>query len=121
MFTPLTVNGLVGTLAATPLPEGKGKIMGGAVAMTKDGETAAANSGYFNAVPQIDESEATDVYFEAEGVLSAIGQVVVNKEESADVYTLSGVKVRSNVKGAAATNGLPAGIYVVNGQKVLVK
>ena len=121
VFTPLTVNGLVGTLAATPLPEGKGKIVSGAVAMTKDGETAAANSGYFNAVPQIDESEATDVYLEAEGVLSAIGQVVVNKAESADVYTLSGVKVRSNVKGAAATNGLPAGIYVVNGQKVLVK
>ena len=36
----------------------------------------------------------------------------------ADVYTLSGVEVRHQVE---ATQGLPQGIYIVNGKKVVVK
>lgn len=36
----------------------------------------------------------------------------------ADIYTLTGLKVRSQ---ATTTNGLRPGVYVVNGQKVLVK
>ena len=38
-----------------------------------------------------------------------------------DVYTISGVKVRSNVKAGVATKGLPKGIYIVGGKKVIVK
>lgn len=120
-FTPKTVNGLVGTMAAATLPAGKGKILGGAIAMTNAEESVSANSGYLDAVPQISDAEATDVYLESEGVLNAIGHVVVNTTKASDVYTLGGVKVRANVSGAAATQGLPAGIYVVNGQKVIVK
>ena len=35
-----------------------------------------------------------------------------------DVYTTTGVKVRSN---ATSLKGLPRGIYMINGKKVLVK
>ena len=116
-FTAKTVNGLVGTLAATTVGEGKGKMVSGAVAMTKDGETIAANGGYFDKLTQISDDEATDVYLEAEGVLNAIGNVAVKVVKNADVYTLGGVKVRTD----ASTKGLPAGIYVVGGKKVVVK
>lgn len=47
------------------------------------------------------------------------------REESAnspvDVYTLSGIKVRGNVMPDEATNGLPAGIYIIGKRKVVVK
>ena len=41
--------------------------------------------------------------------------------EVVDVYSLQGVLVRKNVKSANAVKGLPAGIYVIGGQKVIVK
>ncbi len=39
----------------------------------------------------------------------------------ADVYALSGVEVRHQVDESEATQGLPQGIYIVNGKKVVVK
>ena len=39
----------------------------------------------------------------------------------ADVYTLSGVEVRHQVNESEATQGLPQGIYIVNGKKVVIK
>ncbi len=120
-FAAKTVNGLVGTLAETTVAAEMGKMINGSIALTTLGETVAANTGYFGAVPEISESEATDVYVVTEGKLTAIGNAVVNRTVNADVYTLSGVKIRANVSGAAATNGLPAGIYVVGGKKVIVK
>lgn len=121
-FTASTVNGLVGTQAATTVGEGKGKVLNGIVAVTAADETISANTGYFDAVPQISEDEATDVYLEAEGVLNAISNVITDKAHATvDVYTLSGIKVRSHVNAASATKALPAGIYVVGGQKVVVK
>lgn len=36
-----------------------------------------------------------------------------------DVYNIQGIKVRSNVEAKNALNGLPRGIYFVNGQKII--
>ena len=36
----------------------------------------------------------------------------------ADVYSLSGVRLRKNVQTGHALDGLPSGIYIVNGKKV---
>jgi hypothetical protein len=40
--------------------------------------------------------------------------------EYADVYTLTGVKIRSRVKVGEALTGLPPGIYIVGNKKVFV-
>ena len=42
-----------------------------------------------------------------------------DEESSVDVYSVSGVRVRSGVKVAGALDGLPKGIYIVNGKKIL--
>lgn len=52
---------------------------------------------------------------------SAIIDVQVKDIDETDVYTITGVKVRSNVDNGHATDGLKAGVYVINGKKVLVK
>ena len=43
---------------------------------------------------------------------------VENLEAPADIYSLSGVLVR---KGATNLNGLPKGIYLINGKKHMVR
>ena len=59
-----------------------------------------------------------------------LGKVVIDEITSAQVVTLpaavsvynvNGQLVRKNVKTANALKGLPAGIYVVGGQKFIVK
>jgi hypothetical protein len=37
------------------------------------------------------------------------------------VYDLSGRLVRNNVKRQEATKGLPAGLYIVDGKKTLIR
>ena len=44
----------------------------------------------------------------------------IETDSNVDVYTISGVKVRSNVLKADATKNLPAGIYIVGHKKIVV-
>lgn len=49
------------------------------------------------------------------GEATGIGSVATETEENAPVYTLSGIRVRT------AKSELPAGIYIMNGKKLMVK
>jgi hypothetical protein len=44
----------------------------------------------------------------------------IETDSNVDVYTISGVKVRSNVLKENATKNLPAGIYIVGHKKIVV-
>ena len=71
-------------------------------------------------IPATDE--VGDLSIPVDGVINAIGgATLTDAAAEVDVYTLSGVKVRAKVKASEATKGLPAGLYIVGGQKVLVK
>ena len=121
----LTVNGVVGTLA--PIDEiavGYGILYNNtAFVPSEDGDGVDNNSGYvLPSVPTTDETG--DLSILVDGTLTSISTAAVSTESAAsivNVYTLSGTLVRTNVKNANATNGLPAGIYIVGKQKVLVK
>ena len=77
------------------------------------------NTGY---ILPVETEEVGDLSIPLDGPLTTgITEAELNANSAVDVYTISGVKVRKNVKAASATAGLPAGIYVVGGQKVLVK
>lgn len=45
---------------------------------------------------------------------------VIVPTETTNVYTTQGVKIRSNVPKADATNGLPKGVYIVGGKAVAI-
>ena len=49
---------------------------------------------------------------------SGVESVVADKVTNSDIYSLQGIKLRSNTSD---TTGLPAGVYIVAGQKVYVK
>lgn len=82
------------------------------VLLSEQDESVAAGSGYFTKMPQT--SETGDKYLETNGVITTIGQVLAGGKKTNAVYTLSGVRVKN-------TKHLPAGLYIVNGKKVLVK
>ena len=52
---------------------------------------------------------------------SDVDNVMDDAQAEVDVYNLQGVRVRKGVKHSEATQGLPQGIYIINGEKVLVK
>ena len=98
----------------------------------KSSETMAIISGGNNmALPQawpggkmtirvsLDEHTA-QFSWESEG-LSALGIIEAEGDGPVDVYNLQGMPVRKGVMTDEATQGLPAGIYIVNGKKILVK
>ena len=55
------------------------------------------------------------------GTHTAIESIESAGAANVDVISLTGVVVRANVAADNATEGLPAGIYIVGGKKVLVK
>lgn len=81
---------------------------------SKPGEYAITVSG----------GEATNYSFKyVEGKLTVIehdgiADIIANGGKAFDVYDVAGRKVRT---GSTTLEGLPAGIYVVNGKKILVK
>ena len=123
-------NGLYGTIGGMTVGPDCGTYHTGAFIVTNSTSAAyvlkmAPYQAYLGAgIPTIDANEVTDDMFVIEGVadqVTAIGNVTLDKNEKVDVYSTSGVLVRKNVQYGTATNGLPAGVYIVGGQKVLVK
>lgn len=77
--------------------------------------------GFDPAVTAINEAKA-EAYFAA---LGGVGCISVNagKAQSVRIYNIAGQLVRNAQVGSGVTtiNGIPSGIYVVNGTKVMVK
>lgn len=77
--------------------------------------------GFDAAVTAINEAKA-EAYFAA---LGGVGCISVNagKAQSVRIYNIAGQLVHNAQVGSGVTtiNGIPAGIYVVNGTKVMVK
>lgn len=126
---PLSQNGLYGTLTGGTLNPGFGTFHSGVFYVVEENmaeyiKSVAPYQAYLGqGIPEIAESDVTDDMYVIEGAgnVTAIENVTIEKNEKVDVYTTSGVLVRKNVLFGTATNGLPAGIYIVGGQKVLVK
>ncbi len=125
-FTPKSVNGLTGTIAQTDTCRAdRAYFDNGTLRLTKSGKVAiGVNSGYFNGQHATGVSaEGADATIDIPegGDITGINQSVVVLPETVSVYSLNGTLLRKNVKAGSAVNGLPAGIYVVGGQKVIVK
>lgn len=118
-----TVNGLAGTLAPIDsLHENYGILLEGKnIVDSQAGEGVSNNSAYvLPTVPTTTETGAK--FITIDGKIDAINNAVATADAAfVNVYTLTGVKVRSAVKAGNATNGLPAGLYIVGSKKVLVK
>ena len=120
VHTPVVQKGLTSVFLATKVKAGLGLLLDGVVKNSVDGTAVASGSGYFTEIPET--TEDGEITVKIEDVINGIATApVATADTPVSVYTLSGIKVRSNVKAANATNGLPAGLYIVGGKKILVK
>ena len=113
--TPATpFNGLVPVFETTKVSKDSGVFNAdhSKVLLSEVGESVAAGSGYFTKMPMT--TETGDKFLETNGTITTVGRVVANGQLVNAVYTLSGVRVKG-------TKHLPAGLYIVNGKKVVVK
>lgn len=56
------------------------------------------------------------------GVTTGVDELIDNtKAEYVDVYTVTGLQVRTGVDRSAATDNLTAGIYIIGGKKVAIR
>lgn len=86
--------------------------------------TVEAQSGYVVLSEVQDTGEEPDaiLMFYDDGTLNGIGSVSQDGlQETVSVYTLDGVRLRTDVARGGATQGLPRGIYLVGRHKVIVK
>lgn len=127
-FEATEVNGLQGVLYEAVTPALNTAVFyNGQLFVLSEGsadylKSVSAGSGYFNGKHALGVSETGDalVTIPEGSVINSIENVVI-LPETVNVYNTSGVLVRQGVKSADAVKGLPAGIYVVGGQKLLVK
>lgn len=117
-------NGLMGSFEGQDVSEGMYLLTNNTVKKVGSaGGHIGANRAYFNMdeMPEyIGTVGVNQRVISLDGV-TAIDGVEAGNPKMVDVYTLSGVKVKSQVPFAEATQGLAKGIYVVNAKKVVVE
>ncbi|MDE7378194.1 MAG: chitobiase/beta-hexosaminidase C-terminal domain-containing protein [Paraprevotella sp.] len=129
--SPVAVNGLNGTLAAVNADKnaddtelsGKYILVGGTWKLCGKGCSLAANRAYLDmeAVPSLAAGTYALTMSVFDDNITAIESVDAASVVSVDVYTVSGVRVRTSVPAAQAAEGLQKGLYIINGKKTLVK
>ena len=128
-FTVKEANGLIGTLCeGKTIDSSRSYLENGAVKTPAANATKeiGVNSGYFGYIASTEESaDDYDYVLNIDGkaeTMTAINQAnVVVLPSVVDVYSIDGTLVRKNVKSVNAAKNLPAGLYIIGGQKVLVK
>ena len=122
------VNGLQGVLTeAVKIPAGKAYINNsGAVAVAPEaGVDIAANGAYFNGDASTTDKDGDASLELGKMVGNALTGIDATKvivlPAKVDVYSIDGKLLRQGVKSSNAAKNLPAGVYVIGGQKVLVK
>lgn len=110
------VNGLVPTFETIKIAENNGKFNSdhSKVLLSEKDEKVPANTGYFSKLPTT--TETGDAQIATNGTITGINALIFNNAKAAakGIYTISGIRLNS-------TKNLPAGIYIVNGKKQVVK
>lgn len=116
-------NGLVSAPRYCEPGEGFGLFTREGIEISTSDDGVTAGTGYLNnSVPETSEEGSYSLIINGDitGIGTSISDAVIVKNGRVDVYTLAGVKVRSNVKVTDAVKNLPKGIYLVGSKKVLV-
>lgn len=126
VYEPVKVNGLKGTICeADTAVAGNAYLAGGKLVAANSNTVIGNNSGYFDGThaKNVDASSAAEfIELGKIDITTSIDNAeVVVLPSVVDVYTINGTLVRKNVKAANALKGLPAGLYIVGGQKMIVK
>ena len=111
------VNGLVPVFNSVIVPADCGVFMPDhskvVYSEAKEADRVKANTGYFNEMPAT--TEKGDAFIPSAGTFAdGIQNIILNSDVQKGIFSLSGVRVNS-------MKNLPAGLYIINGKKYIVK
>lgn len=110
---------MVGNWAASTVPAGCYYLSGSEWKLSDGTATIPAFSAYIDAT-ELAEHPASLKMNNGSGTASVLDSIFSSETPAiTNVYNLQGIMLRSNVETAQALEGLPAGIYIVNGKKIL--
>ena len=116
--TATSKNGLFGVFELTELPDNCGVFddKHTAVLVSEEGEVVAPNTGYFAEMPLANDKG--DYTLKANGKMTAenagLSAVIIDNTKKNFIYSVSGIRMNS-------VDNLPAGLYIINGKKYIVK
>jgi hypothetical protein len=120
-FEAKQANGLVGVFNDTELLPGRGLFIDQQVMLSEEGDVAAAGTGYLcGDIPEVEEEGELTFTLPAE-LITAIGNVTIERNEAKGVYSITGVKVRNSQMTKGALKNLPKGVYIIGSKKYIVK
>lgn len=112
---------MAGNWAAGTVPAGCYYLDGETWKLSNGTATLPAFSAYIDATALSERPETLKMNISS-GTATIIDNTIVSEADAiVTVYNLQGMPVRRNVVASEATAGLPAGIYIVGGKKVMVK
>lgn len=125
--TPSCANGLVGVFEdLKPIP-GIGNYVISSNIIKKAGANTGVRANYayidMDNVPVYTEGSSAKRIFEIGNGAgpSSIQSVTTGADAVVDVYSITGVRLRTGVRASEATDGLSKGVYIVGGRKVIVR
>lgn len=117
-----TIDGVTmkGSFVQTAVPTGSYFINNDMFYLVGDDASITMN-GYRAYVTVASADGAKNLLINIDGETNSIKSVLdgADSDKTVDVYTLSGVKVKSGVKAGNAMSGLQRGMYIINGKKVI--
>lgn len=112
---------MTGNWAAGTVPAGCYYLDGDSWKLSDGTAPLKAFSAYMNAEALVEKPESIQMSVNP-GIATIIEHTVATDADAlVNVYNLQGIAVRKGVRNADATADLPAGIYIVNNRKILVK
>ena len=119
-----SAEGLIGVFKETELTSAQfAYFTAGKLQAVKEGESVkvAAQRGYIDGMQITKNYENADLVLTMEnGIISGVEGIEIAADALVSVYTVDGQLLRKNVERAAAVKGLKKGVYIINGEKVLV-
>ena len=117
-----TVNGLTASVTGDSLrmKPGMGIFVDGVLNVTDSTSVfVKGQTGYIDAAATKDAGGSADVTINGKGVLNAIDKVIINtRRGNSNIYSVDGKLIR---RSSTDTKGLSKGVYIVNGEKVVVE
>ena len=89
--------------------------------LSEEGDVAVAGTGYLcGDIPEVEEEGELTFTLPGE-LITAIGNVTIERNEAKGVYSITGVKVRNSQMTKGALKNLPKGVYIIGSKKYIVK
>lgn len=86
-----------------------------------DGKVTGVSSGTVTVTATSVNGLMSEAEVTVTDVDAAIESIEADGARKVDVYNMQGIRVRRGVARNGATSGLPAGVYIIDGERVLVK